>query len=471
MVLRLCCIPTRTPLPTIALVLAMAAVWAQPARSQFQLKPAFPHLSFSQPVDLQHPSDGSNRLFVVEQAGVIRVFDNDPTTTSAPVFLDIQSRVSSGNERGLLGLAFHPDFASNGFFYVNYTATPPLRSVVARYSVDAANPDQGDPVSEMIVLEIAQPAGNHNAGQLAFGPEDGYLYIALGDGGGSGDPFENGQDPGTLLGSLLRIDVDGGAARQSRMLAPDCGAGPTATYTIPADNPLVDGPGNDCDEIWAYGLRNPWRFSFDPTTNDLWTGDVGQGSYEEIDRITPGGNYGWKTMEGFHCFSPPTGCNQTGLTLPVWEYAHNGSSKSVTGGHVYRGPTTSEIWGQYVYADFVDGRIWALDYNGGSPVNTLLLDSTLRFSAFGVDPNNELYLVAYSGAIHRLTATRHVAPSGTDIGNTCLDENAPCQTVSHAVAQANPGDTLHLATGTYVEPGLIIDKQLQVSGQGVIVQE
>ncbi len=453
----------------IVLVMGITAVWVQHAQSQIPLSPAFPNLFFSNPVDLQHPGDGSNRLFVVEQAGVIRVFDNDPAVTSALVFLDIQSRVTSGDELGLLGLAFHPDFASNNFFFVYYTAPSPLRSVIARYAVDPANPDQGNPASEVILLEVLQPFDHHNAGQIAFSPDDGYLYIALGD----GDLPGQGQNTGTLLGSLLRIDVDGGGgSKQSRMLMPDCGAGSNANYTIPADNPLADGPGNDCDEIWAYGLRNPWRFSFDPETGQLWTADVGDNDYEEIDIITPGGNYGWNTMEGLHCFDPPVGCDQTGLTLPVWEYAHDGQSKSVTGGYVYRGSIAPALLGQYIYADYIDGRIWALDYNGGSPVNTLLIDTDLNLSTFGVGQDHELYVVAYDGTIYWFTVTRYVAPDGDDTGgNDCTDESFPCLTIAHAVDQANSGDTLHIASGIYVEPGLVIDKGLHVRAQGVVVKQ
>ena len=451
----------------VALVLGSIAVWVQPAQSQLQLTPAFPLLSFNSPVDLHHAGDGSNRLFVVEQDGVIRVFDNNPVQTAAPVFLDIRGRVTSGGETGLLGLAFHPNYAANGFFFVYYTAPSPLRSVIARYEVDPANPDLGNPDSELILLEVSQSFGNHNAGQIAFGP-DGYLYIALGDGGSGGDPQEHGQNPGTLLGSMLRIDIDG-ESEQSPMLVPDCGAGPNATYTIPADNPLADGPGGDCDEIWAYGLRNPWRFSFDSVTGMLWAADVGQDDYEEVDIVTAGGNYGWNTMEGLHCFDPPVGCNQAGLTLPVWEYPHNGQAKSVTGGYVYRGTIAPTLLGQYIYADYIDGRIWALDDNAGLPVNTLLFDTSLNISTFGVDQDQELYVVAIDGTIYWFSVTRYVAPTGNDAGNNCTDANNPCLTIAHAVDQANPGETLHIASGTYAEPGLVIDKRLRVLGQGIVV--
>lgn len=373
---------------------------AESAPAQFQLEPAFPNLSFSRALDLQHPGDGSNRLFVVRQKGIIKVFDNNPAVFSAPIFLDLRNRVTNEHgEQGLLGLAFHPDFANNGFFYVYYTAENPLRSIIARYEVDPSNPNQGDPNSELIVLEIAQPHHGHNGGQIAFGP-DGFLYIALGDGKWGGDPEENGQNPETLHGSILRIDVD-----KVSSVSPDCGAGPNASYTIPANNPLADGPGNNCDEIWAYGFRNPWRFSFDTATGALWAGDVGESNYEEIDLIQPGGNYGWNTMEGAHCFDPPTNCDQTGLELPIWEYEHSGTFKSVTGGYVYWGTSVPELRGQYIYADFINGKIWALGYDGQQSTNTQLLNTNLGISSFGVDEHDELYLVNLFGHIYRFTPT------------------------------------------------------------------
>ncbi len=368
----------------IPVVLAM--VWAtgcsmdpDPVQAQLDIEVAFANLRFTRPVDLQHADDGSDRLFVVEQAGVIQVFANDPSVASASVFLDIEDRVrDSGNEEGLLGLAFHPDFANNGFFYVDYTASNPSRTVIARYQVDPNDPNRADRNSEVIVLETGQPAGNHNGGQIAFGPDD-FLYIALGDGGGSGDTFGNGQNRSTLLGTILRIDVDNSSNDRN--------------YGIPADNPFVGGTQGFREEIYAYGLRNPWRFSFDPVTDLLWTGDVGQNSFEEIDIVENGGNYGWNTMEGFHCFSPTSGCDESGLALPVQEYPHNRAAKSVTGGYVYRGPGVPELIGQYIYGDFVDGRIWALEYDGQQVVqNTELLNTSLGIASFGVDENNELYI-------------------------------------------------------------------------------
>lgn len=358
-------------------------------QAQFDLEVAFPRLQFDRPVDLQHAGDGTDRLFVLEQhRGIIRVFTNDPATTTSTVFLDIS--VGTSNEEGLLGLAFHPDFADNGYFYIYYSATGPRRSVVARYQVDPNDPNRANPDSEQVVLEVAQPYGNHNGGQIAFGP-DGYLYIALGDGGSAGDPQGNGQNPRTLLGSILRIDVDRSAGGLN--------------YGIPADNPFAGNTMGYREEIYAYGLRNPWRFSFDPETGMMWSGDVGQNAYEEVDIIQSGGNYGWNTMEGLHCFSPSSGCDQSGLILPVWEYPHS-QGRSITGGYVYRGPTVPELTGRYIYGDFTSGRIWALAYDGDQAVeNVELLDTGFGIASFGTDPNNELYICAFDGRIYRFVPT------------------------------------------------------------------
>ena len=387
----------------LAAVLAMGCD-SQSVQTQFdfELDVAFPGLQFVRPVDLQHAGDGSDRLFVVEQAGVIRVFDNDPATTTAAIFLDIRDRVrDQNNEEGLLGLAFHPDYAANDLFFVSYTASNPRRSVVAQYRVDAADPDRADRDSEVVIISTPQPAGNHNGGQIAFGP-DGFLYVALGDGGGADDQFRNGQNRTTLLGTILRLDVDN----------PDA----DRTYSIPSDNPFAENEVGFAEEIYAYGLRNPWRFSFDPVTGLLWTADVGQGAFEEVDIIERGGNYGWNTMEGFHCFSPSVGCDQSGLVLPVHEYPHNGEAKSVTGGYVYRGPGVPDLTGQYIYADFIDGRIWALEYDGQQVVqNTELLNTSLNIASFGVDQNNELYICAFDGQIYRFAPTVSTAIARNEV--------------------------------------------------------
>ncbi len=366
----------------------LGLVLATPLHAQMQVENAFPNLTFVRPVDLQNPGDGTNRLFVVEQRGIIWVFQNGPNVTQKKVFLDIQDRTSPGSgEKGLLGLAFHPDYPDSGYFYVDYTADSPLRTVVARYDVSAVNPDSALHDSEFVLLEVIQPYDNHNGGQIAFGP-DGSLYIAMGDGGLGGDPLGNGQNLQTLLGALLRIDVDVTT--------------PGTNYGIPSDNPFAGNAQGYREEIYAYGLRNPWRFSFDYVTGRLWLADVGQGNYEEVDLIEKGGNYGWNIMEGFHCYTPPSGCDQTGLELPVWEYDHS-VGFSVTGGYVYRGAGLPNLVGYYIYSDYGSGVIWALDYNGGNPpVNLELVDTTLRIVSFGVDANGEIYICAFDGNIYRL---------------------------------------------------------------------
>ena len=357
------------------------------AGHQYDAKVAFPNVQFSDPVGIYNAGDGSNRLFVVEQAGVIKTFENNESVTAATVFLNISDRVASGGELGLLGLAFPPKFNQSGFFYVYYTANNPLRSVVSRFSVSQANGNQADVNSEKVVLQVQQPFSNHNGGQISFGP-DGYLYIGLGDGGSEGDPLGNGQNHSTLLGKILRIDVNTASG--------------SSNYSIPRDNPFVGNLQGFREEIYAYGLRNPWRFSFDPATGRLWAGDVGQDRIEEIDVIKSGENYGWNIMEGSLCYSPPSGCNQSGLTLPVWEYNHT-IGYAVTGGFVYRGETFPELVGSYVYGDYGSGRIWALRYSGaGAPANSELANTGLHITSFGLDQKNELYMCAFDGNIYRL---------------------------------------------------------------------
>jgi len=349
---------------------------------------AFPNLSFTRPVDLQHAGDNTNRIFVIEQAGVISVFPNNAAVTSKKTFLDIKTKVNdNGNEEGLLGLAFHPNYEINGYFYVNYTASGPRRTVISRFTVSSGDADAADAASEHIIMEFVQPHSNHNGGQVSFGP-DGFLYIATGDGGSGGDPDENGQNRSTLLGKILRINVNTEEEGNE--------------YAIPTDNPFKDNGSGYREEIYAYGLRNPWRFSFDVPTNRLWAGDVGQNKYEEIDIIEKGGNYGWNVMEGKHCFEPSSGCNQSGLKSPIWEYGRS-QGISITGGFVYRGPTLSELTGQYIYADFGTRRVWALNVsNLSKPINNQLLQADFNISSFGVDQNNELYLCGFDDKIYKL---------------------------------------------------------------------
>lgn len=369
------------------LVLIARCLFVSLSPAQISLVEAFPNLRFDLPVDFQSPRDGSHRLFVVEQEGRIRVFENHPGVSETRLFLDLTDSVSyeNGSELGLLGLAFHPGYASNGFFFINYTAANPLRSIIARFRV-TTDPDSADLTSEVRLIEIPQPYTNHNGGQLAFGP-DGMLYIALGDGGNAGDPLGNAQSTATLLGKILRIDVD----------APD----PGLAYGIPSDNPFANAQSGR--EIFAYGLRNPWRFSFDPATGLLWCGDVGQGAREEINIIESGKNYGWNIMEGSICYNAAS-CDQTGLTPPVWDYGRT-IGGAITGGYVYRGPSVGSLTGKYVFGDFVSGIVAALAYDG-TIASVEYLDTLPRFSlsSFGLDEEGEVYACAFDGVIYRFTS-------------------------------------------------------------------
>ncbi|KKM98092.1 hypothetical protein LCGC14_1161450 [marine sediment metagenome] len=340
---------------------------------------AFPNLSFSQPLDLQSPNDDSNRIYIAEKQGTIKVFDNNPEASTTETFLDLGS-ISTDSEQGLLGFAFHPNFNSNGFFYIYYT---PVSSVarVCRFRISESDSGLADPSSETLLLEIPQPETNHNGGQLAFGP-DGYLYIAVGDGGGAGDTDGNAQNRTNLLGNILRIDVDN--------IQGDL------NYSIPADNPFVDEP-DLRSEIFAYGFRNPWRMSFDTQTDKLWVGDVGQNKIEEIDIIELGGNYGWNFYEGTECFSGD--CNDSGLIDPIFEYQQSSGDRSITGGYVYRGTENPSIIGKYIYGDFVSGRIWALDEDGST--NRQLAETGLGIVSFGTDADQELYFCAFDGNIYK----------------------------------------------------------------------
>ena len=349
-------------------------------KSEYTAVNAFPNLSFDDPVGIHHAGDGSNRIFIVEQEGRIKVFDNNPDVSSTEMFLNITSIVDQDGgytEEGLLGLAFHPNYSENGYFYVNYTEHNPRRNVIARYSVSDNNPNEADYGSSEIILEVNQPYTNHNGGQMEFGPDDGYLYISFGDGGSAGDPLGHGQNLSTLLGSLIRIDVDN----------PSGGL----NYGIPSDNPFI-APMNARDEIYAYGLRNMWRFSFDLETGFLWGADVGQYEYEEVNIIESGGNYGWNIMEGTSCYESQN-CDSDGLEPPVWEYElYVDGVCSITGGYVYRGTNLWGLVGKYIYGDWCTGDIWALQYSdSGDHVNEDILDSDINITSFGVDQNNELF--------------------------------------------------------------------------------
>ncbi|MEQ1877907.1 MAG: PQQ-dependent sugar dehydrogenase [Bdellovibrionia bacterium] len=342
---------------------------------------AFPSLTFASPLFLTHSPDGTNRIFIVQQGGQIRVFPNSAATTASTVFLDVSALISSpSGEEGLLGLAFDPDYATNGFFYINYTAGGPLRSVVARYQV-SANPNVANAGSAQILLQFNQPFANHNGGALAFGP-DKMLYIASGDGGSGGDPQNNGQQRNTLLGKILRIDPNSGSP-----------------YAIPPDNPFV-GQAGSLPEIWAYGLRNPWRFSFDRGSGKLWVADVGQDAWEEINIVNKGDNLGWRFCEGNHTYPNGNPCPQQ-FVAPIHEYSHS-VGQSITGGYVYRGSRLPSLRGAYLYGDFVTSVIFALVHDGTNVTSNIQI-STLpqNLSSFGEDQDGEIYAVGYGGKIYK----------------------------------------------------------------------
>ncbi len=368
-----------------------------------QLARAFPNLKPRRPVAITHAGDGTNRLFVLSEHGQILVTPNDQGVAEMATFLDIEPQVDyeeKENEEGLLGLAFHPKYKENGQFFVYYTAkNPPHTSVISRFRVSASDPNKADPNSEEVLLKIKQPYWNHNGGNLAFGP-DGYLYIGLGDGGAANDPHNNAQNLKTLLGSILRIDVDHKDEGKA--------------YAIPKDNPFV-GQNGAQPEIYAYGLRNVWGMSFDAETGKLWIGEVGQNIWEEINIVTKGGNYGWKIRESMHKFDeanakpgpgrsvaetnkPESKNGRDDLIDPIWEYHHD-IGKSITGGVVYRGKRIPELVGSYIYADYVSGKVWALKYDekaGKVVANRLIAGAKQNpnppVMTIGTDEQGEVYL-------------------------------------------------------------------------------
>jgi glucose/arabinose dehydrogenase len=352
---------------------------------------------FANPLDIEQPHDASGRLFLVEQGGRIQIVAGDGSRAALP-FLDVGGHggFTGGGETGLLGLAFHPGYATNRRFFVNYTRTVAgsLETVIAEFAASAGDPSAADIATEKILLVVAQPFPNHNGGGLAFGA-DGFLYIALGDGGGAGDPLCNGQNLDVLLGKILRIDVDS---------APGAGLG----YALPPDNPFVGQGGRG--EIWLYGLRNPFRFSFDTANGNLWIGDVGQNSFEEVDRLTPaesGANLGWNLREGKHPFAST--CQQTGTTLtePIFDYDRLAGDATVIGGYVYHGAKMPGLSGAYVFGDFASGRVWSLRQSAQTWTRSdVTLTAGGDLSAFGEDQAGELYVARYSsGRVERLHQT------------------------------------------------------------------
>jgi glucose/arabinose dehydrogenase len=367
------------PIETVAAFPDLQWTGWKPENDKGQLEPF-------RPILLTHAGDGSNRVFVPTEQGVIHVFPNDQKAAKSTIFLNIQNKVTydeKQNEEGFLGLAFHPKFKDNGEFFVFYTVKEPkLTNVLSRFKVRKDDPTQADPASEEELLRITRPYWNHDGGTLCFGP-DRYLYIALGDGGLANDPQENGQNLKTLLGKVLRIDVD----------HKDDGK----RYAVPKDNPFVK-MADARPEIWCYGLRNIWRMSFDRKTGKLWAGDVGQNLYEEIDILTAGGNYGWSVREGLHPFSVNGTGPRKDLIDPIWEYHHD-VGKCIIGGHVYRGSRLPELDGMYLYADYVTGKIWALKYDeekGRVVANRPLTDRGLPILSFGEDEKGEVYCMTYT---------------------------------------------------------------------------
>jgi glucose/arabinose dehydrogenase len=423
---------SRLPIPrACVLILITASLHTPRAQAQPvvwpQISPASPIAGLSQPVHIANARDGSGRLFVVQQSGAIRIIKNGLLQT--PPFLDISSRISCCGERGLLSVAFPPNYAGRQHFFVYYTNTAG-NIVVARYGL-TANPDVADPNSETIILTVNHPTNsNHNGGQLAFGPTDGYLYLGTGDGGGAGDLPNNAQNLTVLLGKILRIDVE----------APTPTGTPTTPtpYVIPTTNPTPNATPGYRREIWASGVRNPWRFSFDRQTHDLFIGDVGQGSYEEVDvqpaASTGGENYGWHIMEGFHCYNATT-CDSTGLTLPVVEYDHSQGNCSITGGFVYRGTQFPRMQGVYFYADYCSGRIWGMQRSGSTWQTSQLYDAPFQITSFGEDEAGELYITEYgNGAIAMLVDTLVTATPTATPSRTSTQTSMPTTTATRTVA-------------------------------------
>jgi glucose/arabinose dehydrogenase len=409
----------------VLLAILPACVFAKVDQRPLDVRvvPAFPNIQWPdwvngldvgrprdpRPLLLTGAGDGTNRVFVVSQYGSVHVWPNKPDADEMETFLDIQDRVQYDdrmNEEGFLGLAFHPRYKENGEFFIYYSAKPtpenPHVTVISRFRVSPDDPDRALADSEEVLMRIKHPYWNHKGGTIVFGP-DGYLYVGLGDGGARDDPHGNGQNLKTLLGSILRIDVD----HKDEGLA----------YAIPKDNPFVDRGDAARGEIWAYGIRNVWRIAFDRETGDLWAGDVGQDTWEEIDIIQRGGNYGWNLREGMHPLTPkdspvPKGSPpRPDLIEPIWEYHHD-VGKSITGGNVYRGRDVPELEGGYLYADFVTGQLWALWYDTAKrqvTANREILPKGLPVMSFGEDDNGEAYFVTQEGGIHKFASPTQAA--------------------------------------------------------------
>ena len=427
----------------------VASEFAPSGSAAFELEAAFPELpALSQLVTLHQAPHDNSQWYSAQQNGLIRRFANRSDADSLQTVLDLSDVVVNSGEQGLLGMDFHPEFPADSRLFVYYSLEGPRRSRVSSVAIDGAG--VALPGSETVILEISQPFANHNGGTLLFGP-DGLLYLGLGDGGSGGDPQGHGQNTQTLLGSMLRIDVDG---------APP--------YEIPADNPFASGGG--APEIFAWGLRNPFRWSFDRLTGELWAGDVGQNAYEEISIIRRGENYGWNTLEGFHCYNASS-CDQAGLTPPVAEYPHE-AGRSVTGGFVYRGQAIAGLRGRYVFGDFTNGRIWAIDRDAGAiDANGAALESGLSIAGFAEDNDGELYVLNYSGndgrGVFRLVSSANSEPATDTVPDRlsqtgCVDMDDPTApaegTVSYAPAAAFWSDGASKARAAAIPNGTTLGR-------------
>lgn len=420
----------------------------------YALTDAFPGVTFTSPVQIMQAPGETGRMFVLEQPGQIFTVNLSGTPVKT-LFADLRGSVDSGpNEAGLLGMAFHPDFASNGFVFLSYTSSDNpvaenganLRSRISRFNATGDH-NSLDMASERNLITLAQPYTNHNGGHIAFHPTEGYLYIGFGDGGDGGDPGNRAQNTSVMFGKILRIDVN--------VTDTEWNAG--THYKIPADNPYAGGGG--LPEVYALGLRNPWRWSFDRQTGELWAGDVGQVAWEEIDKIVLGGNYGWRQREGAHCYDPASGCQTAGLIDPVVEYAHASNRCSVTGGYVYRGNANTALRGQYLYGDYCSGEIWAIPTASASPTPQLLLDTPEMISSFGEDAAGEFYVVHHSsGHVYRLTAS-----GGTPVGTampTLLSQTG-C-VVSGSPVQPAPGLVPYDINAPFWSDGVAKERYLAV---------
>jgi glucose/arabinose dehydrogenase len=383
---------------------------------QLQLVNAFPNVTFSSPIFVTYSNDGTNRVFVVQRFGLIKVLPNDSTTSDSRVFLDVTNlnNASTYIERGLLGLAFHPDYANNGYFYIYYTRVGDGANVLERFSRSATDPNKADSLSGQILWAVSDPYQNHNGGILFFGM-DGYLYVGMGDGGSANDPGNRAQNPNEMLGKVHRIDVNTTSGGNN--------------YGIPPTNPYASGGGRP--EIFTLGMRNPWRVSQDPVTGLLYCGDVGQDAWEEVDILQVGNNYGWRCYEGNHATVNVGGCTEpmSFYTFPIKEYANAGSECSITGGYVYRGIRRPELTGRYVYADYCSGKIWKFKYENNTVTeDSLLMTAPSSVYSFGTDQNNELYVCCANNIVYRFNKSDAVGINNNVSGTPSefkLEQNYP----------------------------------------------